>query len=396
MLVGGPGSYLSAEVSLPAAGNRAVSLAELCGPGGVSEVDSFVSKSLLRRNMVAEKKRLCGLRAPYNDPELLRGTRYAHFVNELAARGIIEFVDAEEMVEIAGLFFVEKNKKLRLICDCRLRNLWFTEPDHVSLCTGEALAALEFEEDESCHVAEMDLRDAFYHLEFPQAIRNWFCFKGVRAGDVGVKFLDGKAVGCKHKLRPRLRVLPTGWSWALWWCRAIHCRIAERAGFAESERVVDKQVAPSVQKGAHIIYVDNFVPVSTDKEWAAASVRKMVTALNSSGLDAEVEDPHAENSGAATVLGWTIQRKLASIRASQRRIWRLRLAIRGIVASGYYTGRDMQRLAGHIGLVSLVRREGLAVLDYVFDLAENMDADVRNYGQAGLQNLSAGIASPLC
>ena len=43
-----------------------------------------------------EKKNCCGLRAPYNDPELVRGTRYAHFVKELAARGIIEFVDAKK------------------------------------------------------------------------------------------------------------------------------------------------------------------------------------------------------------------------------------------------------------------------------------------------------------
>ena len=106
----------------------------------------------------------------------------------------------------------KKNKKLRLICDCRLSNLWFTELDHVSLCTGEALPALEFEDDESCHVGEMDLRDACYHLELPQAVRNLFCLKGVRAGDVGVRCLDGVAVGSKRKLRPRLRVVPMGWS----------------------------------------------------------------------------------------------------------------------------------------------------------------------------------------
>ena len=113
-----------------------------------------------------EKRRLNGLRAPYNDLELFRGMRYAHAVRELVARGIVEFVFAEEMVETVGIFFVEKkNKKLRLICDCPLRNLWFTEPDHVSHCTAEALAAFKFGEEESCHVAAMDLRDAFYHLE---------------------------------------------------------------------------------------------------------------------------------------------------------------------------------------------------------------------------------------
>ena len=56
-----------------------------------------------------------------------------------------------------------------------------------------------------------------------------------------------------------------------------------------------------MQKGAHVIYVDNFVPVSSNKEWAAASVRKMVKALNSAGLDAEVEDPYAESDSAVTV-----------------------------------------------------------------------------------------------
>eukprot|EP00973_Karenia_brevis_P068107 9475506-Karenia_brevis.AAC.1 len=62
-----------------------------------------------------------------------------------------------------------------------------------------------------------------------------------------------------------------GWSWALWWCQAIHCRIAERVGFQSADRVVDRQVAPDVQKGAHVIYVDNFVPISTNQEWAEAA-----------------------------------------------------------------------------------------------------------------------------
>ena len=78
--------------------------------------------------------------------------------------------------------------------DCRLSNAWFHDPDSVSLCTGEALGALDLEPGDSLHLAEADLRDAFYHLELPLALRNYFCLKSLRAEELGLRQVAGVPV----------------------------------------------------------------------------------------------------------------------------------------------------------------------------------------------------------
>ena len=67
--------------------------------------------------------------------------------------------------------------------------------------------------------------------------------------------------------------------------------------------------------------------------------------------------------GEATVLGWEIDGPGRQVRPKKERVWRIRLAIRGLLRLGRVTSADMERLLGHMCFVSLVRRESLSVLD---------------------------------
>ena len=130
-------------------------------------------------------------------------------MNALHLRGVVDFSRTTKGVELIEFFFVpKKDGKLRMVADCRRSNCRFSDPASVSLCTGETLGALELEEDASLFLEEADLCNAFYHLQLPKELRQFFSLRPVRAGAVGITELDGKAVTAETMLHPRLAVVP--------------------------------------------------------------------------------------------------------------------------------------------------------------------------------------------
>eukprot|EP00959_Pyramimonas_sp_CCMP1952_P272814 5703225-Pyramimonas_sp.AAC.1 len=121
----------------------------------------------------------------------------------LQERGLVDF--AESGIEFVEAFFVEKkDKRLRMVIDCRRANAWFAEPAGVSLCTGDALSKLELGLNDELHIQGADLSDAFYHMGLPEELRGYFSFRPVRASAVGLKLLGGKPLGRGALVTPRL------------------------------------------------------------------------------------------------------------------------------------------------------------------------------------------------
>ena len=105
------------------------------------------------------------------------------------------------------------------------------------------------------------------------------CMRPVWAGDVGVSDLRGVKVSPRCRVYPRLKVLPMGWSHALWWCQAIHQRIVMRAGASADNLLEDKACAPS-GRCMHLEYVDNFVVLGTCREEVNRSFFLLVVFLH--------------------------------------------------------------------------------------------------------------------
>ena len=163
----------------------------------------------------------------------------------------------EKPVERVGLFFVKKKQdKLRLIMDCRRSTCHFEDPLPVSLATGESLSRLETVADKPLYMTSADLQNAFYTLEMPEELRKYFGLKPVRAGSLGLEEIGGRALHPDEWVYPVVKVVPMGWSWALWWCQSVHEKIAERAGLTEAERLRDRHPVTS-DHFWRIQYVDN-------------------------------------------------------------------------------------------------------------------------------------------
>ena len=117
----------------------------------------------------------------------------------------------------------------------------------------------------------MDLKDAFYHFELPTELRQFFTLRPVTAGSVGVTSLGGQPVRPTARIFPRMRVVPMGWSWALWWCQSILERCADAAGAEPSEKLYDGSPPAPLVGGVNVRYVDKCVAMGTD----AAAARRL-------------------------------------------------------------------------------------------------------------------------
>ena len=143
----------------------------------------------------------------------------------------------------------------------------------------------------------------------------------------------------------------------------MHEHIVEDAGLKSTSRVVDGKPCPKVSDGIHIEYVDNFIALSTDKTWVEQTVNMVVEVLESRGL------PMHEISSSASeeeLLGWDIAGKETAVRPARTRLWKVRLAIRSIVRHGKCSGRELERVVGHMSFISLINRPSLSVFNAVY------------------------------
>ncbi|CAK0902508.1 unnamed protein product [Prorocentrum cordatum] len=354
------GSYRPDAISLPSGTVRPIPLETLWGSGGSDTAKDFISQNLLCSERAKQRLQGVGLERAYSDPALRRRGAHEEFIRMLQERGLVDF--AESGIESVEAFFVEKkDQRLRMVIDCRRANAWFAEPAGVSLCTGDALSRLELGLNDELHIQGADLSDAFYHMGLPEELRGYFSFRPVRASAVGIKLLGGKPLGRGALVTPRLAVLPMGWSWALWWCQRVHERTSVEAGACPEQRIVDRRPPPPMTPGAHLEYVDNFIAIGTDSEWAAALVRRVSDALRARGLEVKAEDHAGELPGESEALGWCIDRGRCIVRPTRARLWRARLAVRGVLGRGRLRGRDLEKLLGHLVFISLIKREGMSL-----------------------------------
>ena len=244
------GSYHYDRLSIPACGSEPVSLAKLWGEGGVDVVAAFEQQVLLPESERLESLAACPVRRPYSDRALSRRGEWARFLAALEAAGVVEYAAPTPHDEVVGIFFVKKKDgRLRMVLDCRRSNACFLPSDAVELATGASFAQMELGEGEILYTGTADIKDAFYHLELPASLRPFFALKSVLVGDVGVSEIGGQPVPPSTRLSPRLKVVPMGWSWALWWCQSVHMKIAHRAGFRGEALLRDRHAVPSLRTG---------------------------------------------------------------------------------------------------------------------------------------------------
>lgn len=255
-------------VSLPTAGGAAPDLSTILGPRAKEIFETLRSK-LHNLQDAATRKSECELKSPYYDP-VLRSCRseYIDFVKQLESANLIEY--REQVREHVGIFTVwKKSGKQRMIVDARLSNLWFSDPEPVSLATGSSFACIELDPGPPVRLGQVDIADAFYNIGLPSEFRDLFGMKPVQAREISLTSLGGRALSGRELVFPVFKVVPMGWAQALWLCQRCHEVVVDSLGSVPpSLRFFDGAPIPAVSPFIHTQYVDNFVAISQDSHVA--------------------------------------------------------------------------------------------------------------------------------
>ncbi|OLQ05790.1 hypothetical protein AK812_SmicGene10971 [Symbiodinium microadriaticum] len=359
--VGALTNYQPDLVSLPEAGWQPINLDALGGKVRGRSISSFIQEQLLPAETAHMKVKDSGVERPYSDPRFRDPRVYGDFVSRLLQSSIVD-LSMQDGRERVGLFFVSKKaNKLRLIIDARRSNAHFRPPSYVHLATGDSLSRLEVDPETELTICTADLKDAFYHLSLPEELRTYFTLAPIDGKFLSVKEVGGQRVKPGVMYYPRLAVVPMGWSWALYICQTLHENLVAQAGLGDDIRLRDKRPCPT-SGYVHTEYVDNLVLIGTCREQVVSAFQHAVNALKDAGLQVH-EDEVCE--GDTCVLGWQFTRD-GKFGPSSRRVWKVRFAIRGVIARRRATGREIERIVGHASFICLARRESLSIFGEVY------------------------------
>lgn len=331
-------------------------------------------RHLLRSNEAAIAiQEEIGLKHAYSDPALKSPLKYAEFLRELQSRGLLRWRRARPGEKpLLGVFFVEKKgNRLRLIFDTRIANTYFKSPASTKLPTAAAFSQIEIPAGSRLHLQHADIENAFYGLEVPAALSEYFTLRSIRADLVGYPTLsDGSIPIAGELLVPSLAVLPMGWSWSLALCQSVLESAIEDAGYSRGDFVQD-------QKGACVLsehhasvaaYVDNFGVMSCNRDLSADGVNKIRDVLRRKGLrvhQIECSEPEAEPED-LDFLGLSFDEHSGHVRVKRSRVWRLRFAIDQLLTRNQISGSLLEIVIGHCTWIALLRRESLSVFSSVY------------------------------
>ena len=356
-------------VSLPQSGHRPVPLVDCLGVRD-RELLELRDSRLWRGQSDAQKTRKeLGLRAGYFDTRLRsHPAEYGELLLQLEAANMVEFVPASAAKSTCGLFFVPKKTagRLRLIIDTRLANTEFAVPDDVDLATVSALTDLELEPGEKGWLGQGDLENCFHFFELPASWKTQFVLPPVAARHLGKTRLGSLPLAPCTQLRPVIRTVPMGWSWAVYFVQQAHEFLVDRALSLPPEVRVREGLMRKplgAQECAHVAYLDNFGVLGPSKSQVELVVEQVAEVFRGHGLAVHEMDP---GSLQADFLGLRWDGERGRFTLSQKRLWRIRMGIDFLLAKGRCSGKELERVIGHVTFACLTRRECLSMLSSVY------------------------------
>ena len=134
--------------------------------------------------------------------------------------------------------------------------------------------------------------------------------------------------------------------------------------------VLDKQPAWTIARGqaTKVMYVDNFAVIAEARTVAQPGLEAMLEALSSHGIAAASEDQPPLQ---ADFLGFRLDCRKKTWRLRPQKFWVLTRALEATQKQGFRcTGREVERLLGHIVHAFMLRRELLALLHATYGFVQ--------------------------
>ena len=368
-------SYDRHLVSWPVVGSRPVSLLDALPAAtrlGLNDwethlLDSAENATLKRAELVAGR--------PYYHLEFFRTIQfYGTFVTELADRGMRRFRlrDPTDLDAALDTSLGRKKKgTFRINLDTRYFNCGFGAPPSTELPSAPSPQSIEVMRDDTALIAYAELSNDCYVLDVPDSLGPRFTIPSLQARFGGVSTINGAAISPLAFVEPYVITLPIGWNGALHLCQMCVSQVVERY-VGLDHIVLDRHPNVSIAGGHHAgaAYLDNFCVISTSRDVADTLIVGIVADSTEIGLWVH-EINHASEH--ATSVGLELDNNRVSLKTS--RLCGLRLSIDDIVRGRHCSGALFDIVLGHATSTLMLRREGLAVLDKVYQ-------HIRDFGDA--------------
>ena len=178
---------------------------------------------------------------------------------------------------------------------------------------------------------------------------------GINLGDIG------------EIVYPALKVVPMGWSWAMWIAQRIHqFQAAIALNVPVSQVLADGRPPPCLQGGTPLLipYADNLNVCGIDKESVQHAKEVVVEHLRKLNFRVHEEQ---DASPVVQALGFEINGKLGLVSPIARKRDRLRLVLLWLSSRPRVSGAAIERVIGHCIHMFMLRREFLSVFRSMYD-----------------------------
>ena len=351
-------------VSLPEVGAEIFDAADLADDVGRRMIQSWQS------TMLREESEIHQMGGPkiYMDEVLEKSEeRYHTFIKDLHDRNMLDFLDVAESL-VTPFFVIKKNKRLRMVLDCRASNVLFKEPPDIAMPAGYSFSQIQVGQDDTVFTAQSDIKDYFYSIGLPHELRKYFCLPQVDLRTVAPD--HPRCVGTLGPvlIYPAMRVIPMGWNWAMFIAQRVHQHQAMLAAEVSMENIlVDGRPAPKLtQNGPPILvpYADNLNVIGTNRNIVQQTKDKIIKHLHGIGFRTHEEQdavPQAES------LGFVINGESGEVYPKPNKREKVRKILLWLAAGPKVSGRMIEKVIGHCIHFFMVRRELLAIFRAVYD-----------------------------
>ncbi|CAK0825870.1 unnamed protein product [Prorocentrum cordatum] len=345
----------------------------------------FQSQIELSEPEIAERVREAGgMPEPYWDPRLRGDAELRRdFFCRLARIGIAGFRRAIKS-RCDAFFARKKDGDIRFICDARATNMRHRLPPRTVLGGAACLSEIDLSGYATAlggfggvcepRFSGADVKDCFYQLA-NEEMGSWFGFDSaltVEGWDPGIARAWGDDVGgwtparAGELLFPCLRVLPTGWAWALYFAQeAVTQQVRRSTADGDRQLLRDKRPAPLLRPGRPLaaVYADNFTGVGGSAADAELGVRAFEERAAEAGLALRAADAAVEE---LESLGLVLCGADRRVRQKPERVWRFYFATKALLRRGRATGAELRVWAGHAAALLGLQPCLLSILQDVY------------------------------
>ena len=306
----------------------------------------------------------------YMDPTLRDNLpTYRGFISDLYKCGMLDFT-CKSHWPCHPFLCCQEVWKLRLILDCRETNRMFREPPPLALGTGASWARISVPDKEKLYIAQSDIKDYFYSLQLPVGLRSLFSMPPVPSQllrQLGVDTSHLPGLDPSGWVHPMLRVVPMGWSWAMWLSQRVHQFQSQLGANIGMDRVlVDGKQSPDLSTGEVLLlpYADNLNIAGTDKRRVQAAKDGAVAQLRQVGL---VVHEELDATTTAQSLGFLIDGEAGRVTPIPDRIEKIRLALGWLSKRPRVSGHSIQKILGHVVHFCMLKQPLLSIPRRLYD-----------------------------